>query len=95
MTEGYLVGAFSLGQVVVTPNCLQVAEEEKIALIRLLARHAACDWGDLCKEDKQANDEAIGKTLRILSAYKVGNRKIWIITEADRSSTCIMLPEDY
>lgn len=85
---------FSLGKMVMTATVSELAEREGIDLLLLLSRHAKCDWGDLDKDDRAANDEAIGKRLRILSAYKVGNHKIWIITEADRSSTCILLPDD-
>jgi hypothetical protein len=54
------------------------------------------DWGDLGNEDKQSNEEALEEGFRILSCYQVGNgRRIYIITEADRSSTCILLPEEY
>jgi hypothetical protein len=57
---------------------------------------ATTDWGDLCDEDKQANEEALEQGFRILSCYRVGGgRRIYIITEADRSSTCILLPEEY
>lgn len=62
-----------------------------------LARHARGDWGDLCEEDKGANDTAYrcGEG-RILSSYKTKTgEKIWIITEADRSATTILLPEEY
>ena len=59
-------------------------------------RHHCGDWGDLCDEDKQANEEALEHGLRILSHYRLGdNRRIYIITEADRSSTCVLLPEEY
>jgi hypothetical protein len=86
---------FDLGQTVATRTVSILAEQENLNLIHLLSRHSKGDWGDLCDEDKKANDYAIGKQLRIFSSYKLGPHKIWIITEADRSSTCIMLPEDY
>jgi len=64
--------------------------------LRSLARHITGDWGDLCEEDKAANDQAVKDDLRILSAYEdPPHPKIWIITEADRSSTCMLFPEDY
>lgn len=54
------------------------------------------DWGDLCEEDRQANEDALNRDLRLLSAYSDRNgAKFWIITEADRSLTTILLPEDY
>jgi len=54
------------------------------------------DWGDLCDEDKKVNDRAVAEGSRILSAYQaVNSTKFWIITEADRSATTVLLPEDY
>lgn len=54
------------------------------------------DWGDLCEEDRQANEDALNRDLRLLSSYSDRNgTKFWIITEADRSLTTILLPEDY
>jgi hypothetical protein len=61
-----------------------------------LVRHALGDWGDLCDEDRQSNSEALADDLRILSAYRLSDgTKIWIITEADRSGTTVLLPEEY
>ena len=59
-------------------------------------RHVVGDWGDLCAEDKQVNDQAVVGGMRILSAYQAANgTKFWIITEADRRTTTVLLPEDY
>ena len=67
-----------------------------IDLSSFMRRHHCGDWGDLGDEDKQSNKEALEDGFRILSCYQVGNgRRIYIITEADRSSTCILLPEEY
>lgn len=61
-----------------------------------LARHTAGDWGEVPPEDACANDEALLVGERLLSAYRLrASTKLWIITEADRSSTCILLPEEY
>ena len=61
-----------------------------------LSRHICGDWGDVCDDDKQANDEALTCGARLLSAYHTGaGRKFWIITEADRSVTTVLLPEEY
>ena len=87
--------SFSLGQVVATPGAIAVLEENQESPATLLRRHAACDWGDVCKEDGELNDEALGAGGRLLSSYPVGNDKVWIITEADRGSTCVLLPEEY
>jgi len=85
---------FPLGQIVITPNALgKLASDE---ILTALDRHVQGDWGDLDKEDKTENEIALEKGFRLLSAY-TGNDgiKFWIITEADRSSTCVLLPEDY
>ncbi|HXO19419.1 MAG TPA: hypothetical protein VOA87_05775, partial [Thermoanaerobaculia bacterium] len=66
------------------------------APLTFLRRHVQGDWGEVCKEDGQANDRALRSGGRLLSAYRthLGTR-LWVITEADRSSTCILLPEEY
>ena len=84
---------FKLGKIVATPGALDFLERQTIT--QLLQRHVTGDFGDLCAEDKEANHEAIESAERILSSYKVGDSKVWIITEADRSSTCCLLPEEY
>ncbi|VGO19605.1 hypothetical protein [Pontiella sulfatireligans] len=87
---------FPLGQLVATPGAIAALEENGKACTEFLERHVTGDWGDLCEEDKQANVEAIEQGLRILSAYKLPDgTRIWIITEADRSSTCCLLPSEY
>lgn len=87
---------FSLGQIVSTPGALQALEAAGQTASKFLVRHALGDWGDLCPEDKQANDEAVADDLRILSAYRLSDGvKIWIITECDRSATTLLLPEEY
>lgn len=60
-----------------------------------LGRHVRGDWGDLSEEDKALNDEAVKNGGRIFSSYNFGNEKIWIITEADRSATTILFPDEY
>ncbi|UIJ77449.1 hypothetical protein [Acinetobacter sp. SH20PTE14] len=86
---------FALGQVVSTLNALRFAEAEQIDLLALLARHHTGDWGDVCEEDRESNEEALVMQLRILSSYQFAKDSIWIITEADRSVTTILLPSDY
>ena len=61
----------------------------------LLAMHRYGYWGDLCQDDKESNDEAVKHGGRILSSYLVGIKKVWVITEADRSVTTILLPSEY
>ena len=88
---------FQLGQLVSTPGALQVLEVAGQAPSEFLGRHIQCDWGEMSDEDKSANDQAVRLgDERIFSAYAVKTgEKIWIITEADRSSTTILLPEEY
>ncbi len=87
---------FKLGQIVSTPAALEALGKACQAPWEFLVRHAQGDWGDLDDEDRHLNDEAVKDGSRILSAYtlKTGVR-VWVITEADRSSTCILLPDDY
>ena len=84
---------FPLGQVVATRAVMEVIPNETV--VNSLRRHARCDWGDVCKEDRKANEEALKDGARLLSVYKTGETKFWIITEADRSVTTLLLPEDY
>ena len=85
---------FPLGQVVATANAsLRLSTEE---VLTALARHASGDWGDLCPEDRRLNDQALREGTRLLSAYRtVKGVKLWVITEADRSVTTILTPDEY
>jgi hypothetical protein len=86
--------AFELGQTVITANAQSTLHPEDVLLC--LARHARCDWGNLGGEDKQLNEQALKEGSRLLSSYVDRNGiKLWIITEADRSATTVLLPEDY
>lgn len=86
-----------LGEIVITNLCMQKVKEHTEEVARCVVRHKTGDWGNLCEEDKQLNDSAVVDGGRILSAYEIGENKvkIWIITEADRSYTTILLPEEY
>ena len=85
---------FQPGQIVATRGALSVLSREDI--MKALRRHLSGDWGDLSTEDKQENDFAVNKELRILSSYSSKKGvKFWIITEADRSVTTVLLPEEY
>jgi hypothetical protein len=88
---------FDLGRLVYTPAAMETCLAADDDFFRYLARHQIGDWGDLDPEDKKENDFSVAHGYRILSAYtlKDGQSKIWIITEADRSVTTILLPEDY
>ncbi len=85
---------FALGRTVITRGALDALESEDV--LAGIARHASGDWGELCAEDKQANDDALRVGARVLSAYHTeSGQKFWIITEADRSITTVLLPEEY
>lgn len=86
---------FNLGQTVATPGAITGMEQAAVSPIELLSRHQCGDWGDLGKEDKQSNDQAVSQGERIFSAYKFDTVKFWVITEHDRSATTILLPEEY
>lgn len=88
---------FSLGRTVATPAALDALGASGDSAHALLLRHVTCDWGAVGKEDWQANEDALANGDRLLSAYllKDGATKVWIITEADRSSTTILIPDDY
>jgi hypothetical protein len=83
---------FPLGKTVATPAAMALG----LDLASYMHRHHCGDWGDLEEGDKQMNEDALTNGDRILSHYRLGGgRRIYIITEADRSSTCILLPEEY
>ena len=85
---------FPIGQVVATPGALANITESE--MFEALNRHVRGDWGDLDMEDIQSNNHALQVGDRLLSAYHTsGGTKFWIITEADRSSTTVLLPEEY
>jgi len=88
---------FALGQTVSTPGALDALTAAGVPARDLLDRHCTGDWGDLCDDDKQENDLSVQQGFRILSAYSLPRTgvKVWIITEADRSVTTILLPDEY
>ena len=85
----------SLGRVVVTPGAFKLLLEAGGHPFDNLARHATGDWGDLCAFDRRQNEIALRDGYRVLSSYPVGRECVWVITEADRSVTTILLPEEY
>jgi hypothetical protein len=93
---------FELGQVVATPGALSACSEEYLSLC--LGRHVRGDWGSVCDDDKETNDQALIDGNRIISAYPInprepcqdlGDNRLWIITEWDRSATTFLLPDEY
>jgi len=86
----------SLGQIVATPGAMDLLRESGESPSIFLNRHVQGDWGEVCQEDKQANDQSLIDGSRLLSAYRTAkNERLWIITEADRSSTCLLRPDEY
>lgn len=87
---------FPLGRIVSTPGAEDALFTAKETYPGLLKRHVTGDWGDLTDDDKAENDFAIDKYLRIFSAYILSNgEKVWVITEADRSVTTFLTPDEY
>lgn len=87
---------FPLGRIVATPGAIKALEDAGDSAFKLLDRHRNGDWGAVCGEDGKENDLAIREGHRILSSYRTSlGTKVWVITEADRSTTTLLLPEDY
>lgn len=87
---------FLLGAIVATPGALEALERAGEDPARYLARHATGDWGELDERDSKENEFSLQRRLRLMSAYRLKDEtKIWVITEADRSVTTILLPEEY
>ena len=87
---------FAAGQMVITPAALDALTRRDIDVA--LQRHLGGDWGEVCDADRQENELALTQGFRLFSVYRASdgtNRKFWIITEANRSVTTILLPEDY
>ena len=96
---------FALGQVVATPGALQLLEQTGPNAMALL-RHVTGDWGDICAEDAKENELSVTEGFRLMSVYALpledqvatdgdGRERVWLITEADRSVTTLLLPRDY
>lgn len=87
---------FDLGQLVATPGALAALEKAGQNAMEFLSRHVSGDWGDLPKEDRDENRLSLEKDFRLLSSYRTtAGDKLWVITEADRSITTLLLPEEY
>jgi len=85
---------FPLGKVVATRGVLAKVKDEDIT--RCIERHSRGDWGDLCKEDKQLNEEALKFGNRLFSSYVLSDDlEVYVITEWDKSVTTVLLPEEY
>lgn len=96
ITETNSLVRFSLGRIFLTPGAIVALEEARQPAEGFLGRHARLEQGELCGDDHKENLFSVDKHLRIFSAYKTAKgEKIWVVTEADRSSTTILLPSEY
>ena len=87
---------FNLGKLVATPGAIELLKQHELSPFDYVTRHWQGDWGDLDPEDVEANQAALRCETRLLSSYRIGDQaKLWIITEADRSSTTLLLPSEY
>ena len=82
---------FETGQITATPGALELG----VDLLAYLGRHTSGDWGDIGSHDRHENQLALKHPLRIFSAYDTPAGRLWVITEADRSSTCFLTPDEY
>jgi hypothetical protein len=90
-----MMGPLPLGKVVATPGTLKAITEAGEDPFDYLYRHATGDWGDLCASDRRQNEAALRSGERVFSSYETPAGKVWVITEADRSVTTILLPKEY
>ncbi|MBK1719166.1 hypothetical protein [Thiocystis violacea] len=87
---------FPLGRLLATPHAVQVLATHNVDTLSLLQRHVQGDWGELDPADVQANQDALHDGARLFSSYRLSEAvRVWIITEADRSATTVLMPEDY
>jgi hypothetical protein len=87
---------FPLGQMYATPGAIEALSEAGQGAAEFINRHQRGDWSEMCEEDRRENEFSIDKRLRIFSAYHTSKGdKLWVITEADRSVTTILLPSEY
>ena len=87
---------FDLGQLVATPGALAALEKSGQSPMAFLSRHVRGDWGELSEDDRKENQFSLEKGFRLLSSYQTNaGERVWVITEADRSHTTILLPDEY
>jgi hypothetical protein len=87
---------FELGRLVATPGALELLTRSEQTALEFLARHSRGDWGECGPEDASENDFSVKAGFRIFSVYRTRNgEKLWVITEADRSVTTLLLPSEY
>lgn len=91
-----MIAMFTLGRIVATPGALRALERANQSAASFLTRHAAGDWGELDPEDIRENEYSVARGFRLLSSYTTAaGDKLWLITEADRSATTLLLPDEY
>ena len=87
---------FKAGQICATPSAIEAMSDAGQNPMDFIGRHIVGDWGDVCEDDQKVNEESLEHGLRLLSSYRTQNGvKLWVITEADRSLTTILRPEEY
>ena len=87
---------FTLGRTFITPGAEEALQIAGQTAIEFLRRHMSCDWGDLDEDDVRENELSLEKGFRLLSNYRTGKgQPLWVITEADRSATTVLLPTEY
>lgn len=86
---------FELGRIFATPGAIEAMGKVEVSIIEILGRHQGGDWSEMDESDRKENEFALDKCLRIFSSYTYNGVKFWVITEADRSVTTILLPEEY
>ena len=87
---------FPVGTLVSTPGALLALMEAGVTPLSLVMRHVRGDFGELCEEDRASNEAAVAEGSRVFSSYAVApDVKVWVITEADRSVTTLLLPSEY
>ena len=95
-TRANIGARFALGQTFITPGAEEALQIAGQTAIEFLRRHMSCDWGELSDDDVQENELSLKKGFRLLSNYQTGKgQQLWIITEADRSATTVLLPSEY
>lgn len=86
---------FQLGVTLSTPAALDHLNANGVSPVELLVRHQSGGWGEVCPDDAQANEQAVVRGGRILSVYTVAKERVYVLTEADRSSTTLLFPREY
>lgn len=93
--EQVITPLFQVGRTFATPGAIKELSKLVIEPTELIKRHVSGDWSEMEQEDQEANKNALENDSRIFSAYKFNTLTIWVITEADRHNTTLLLPEEY